>query len=258
MTNFTLSTSSKLVASAILAVGLMGCGSGGGGGGSSLPGTAVTLSGTAARGAALANAAIDITCANTERVQTTANASGAYSVPATVVYPCVGTATAGAISYRGILFSGSVANFTPLTDLLVETVLAASATGPTSLTVASFLELARTNSTFATSVTSASNALTYRNAVINVVRAQLIAAGRTPEQADATLAAAANFNSVAFVIGSAQDQVLDNTGPIILNVNGTVKITVIVSAKNSGDSLPAPTTGNSGTGGTGGTGGSGT
>jgi len=70
------------------------CGGGGGGGGAS--GTAtVALSGTAATGKALANATININCAQ-GAVSVGADANGNYRATLGAVMPCVITATSGA------------------------------------------------------------------------------------------------------------------------------------------------------------------
>lgn len=252
MNRFLGSKALKLTASAAVLAVLAACGGGGGGdSGSSGAGATVAITGTAARGAILPGAAISMTCANGATISTTTSAAGTYSATATIVYPCIGSATLGAINYRGVLFSGAVANFTPLTDLLVEAVLAAAAPGATSLSLADFIARVRADSTFATSVTAPSAVAAYRTAVLQGVRAQLIASGSTPAQADAVLAAAATFDATPFALGSALDVVLDNTAAALLNANGTLKTLVIAAIVIIGNALPAPATG--ATGATGGT-----
>jgi len=132
-----------------------------------------------------------------------------------------------------------VANFTPLTDMLVEAVLAAAVTGPTSMTVADFIAKIEADSTFATSVSSAANAASYRTVVLNNIRTAL-ASSKTPAQIDAIIAAAAAFDTTPFVPGSALDQVLDNTAAVLQNADGSVNGTVLTSVKNSADALSPP------------------
>lgn len=253
MNSFLGSKALKLTASAAVLAVLSACGGGGGDGGGSSSGAGATVSvtGTAARGAVLPGAAISMTCANGAVLSTTTTAAGTYTATATIAYPCIGSATLGAITYRGVLFSGSIANFTPLTDLLVEAVLAASAPGSASLSLTDFIARVRADSTFATSVTASTAVAAYRSAVLSSVRAQLIASGSTPAQADSILGAAATFDATAFLAGSALDIVLDNTGAALLNANGTVKALVIAAIIVIGNTLPAPATG--ATGATGGT-----
>ncbi|MBS0343659.1 MAG: hypothetical protein JSS56_24400, partial [Proteobacteria bacterium] len=112
----------------------------GGGGGSSTPGTttaksepSVQLSGTAATGAALANASVAVKCANAEGTATT-DASGKYSLQLTGgALPCViqvtGEQGGVAVTLHSLAEAGSTdsasgttsaaANVTPLTEMIV-------------------------------------------------------------------------------------------------------------------------------------------
>ncbi|RZL89517.1 MAG: hypothetical protein EOP82_19340 [Variovorax sp.] len=195
----------------------------------------------------LVGAAVKLTCANGTTLTGSTNGNGAYTTnQAGIAYPCVGTATSGAITYRGILFSGSTTNFTPLTEMLVQVVLAASASGNATLTQDQFLAKASADGTFAANVTSATAITAYRNAVLDVAKAQLIEGGKTAAEADAILASAANFDSVAFALGSPLDKVLDNTASVLQNADGTVKSDVLADAQAAGNLLPTPTSGATG------------
>lgn len=220
-------------------IGLTACGGGGDDGAGS---NTQTVTGTAARGAALSGATVSMTCANNAVLTGVTNATGAYSASATtIVYPCIGTAVAagGSPVYRSILFSGAVTNFTPLTDMLVQAVLAAAVAGPNSLSAADFLAKVAGDTTFAASVSSPASVATYRAAVLSNIRTAL-AATKTPAQIDAIIATAATFDTTLFVPGSALDQVLDSTAAVLQNADGTVNAAVLAAVKASGDTLSAP------------------
>ena len=233
---------------------LVACGGGGGGsdGGGTGAGSGTTVTGTVAKGAILAGATVDMVCANRDRIFGVTGITGAYTAQAQVAYPCIGTATKDNLSYRGVLLSGAVANFTPMTDMLVEVILAASASGGASLSVAQFLETVRNDATFAKSVSASADA--YRATVLNVVKAQLIAGGKTEAEADSIIAPAraAPFDATSFSFGSDLDKVLDNTASVLQTPTGAVKPAVLNDSKAAGDALPLPTSG--GTGATGGSG----
>ncbi len=132
--SFPKSALAKVAFSALTAMALTACGGGGGGSdsasGGNGAGVGLAVNGTVARGAAISNATVRLSCANGAELSATSGTDGSFVTnQAAIVYPCIGTATAGTLTYRGILFSSSTANFTPLTDLLVQTVLAASASG---------------------------------------------------------------------------------------------------------------------------------
>ncbi|MDM0103703.1 hypothetical protein QTH97_02075 [Variovorax sp. J22R24] len=252
----------KFFVYAVALASLAACGGGGGGGGSfpqsggNGAGTSIQVTGTGAKGAALAGATVALTCANVATLAATTNGNGAYTTnQAALTYPCIGTAKSGAISYRGILFSGSVVNFTPLTDTMTEVVLAASVSGNGSLSVEQFISKIAADATFANNVSSASAVATYRAAALDVVKAQLVASGKSDADAEAILSAARsqNFDSATFAIGSDLDKVLDNTASVMQEADGSVKAAVLAAAKAKGDALPVP--GSGATGGTGATGG---
>src|SRR5690606_4610360 len=111
--------------------------------------------GTAAVGAPLAGAQVALTCANGNTITGTTAANGTYATNAAEIrLPCIGQATKAPTTYRGILFSGTTVNFTPLTDILVEVMLAAAAPGDASMTITEFLAKIRSDATFAAGVSS--------------------------------------------------------------------------------------------------------
>ncbi|TKC88859.1 hypothetical protein FAZ69_13945 [Trinickia terrae] len=89
----------------------------GGGGGNSTP-SSVAMSGTAATGRALSNAALGIVCAQGSASAST-NANGAFQATVTGSAPCVITATSGSTVLHSTAFAGGTFNVTPETDLLL-------------------------------------------------------------------------------------------------------------------------------------------
>ena len=239
---------------AVVSVGMLAVLAACGGGGSDGDGSVlVSVKGTAATGAPLPGAAIQLTCANGTVLSGTSQSDGSYAMgTAYIKYPCMGSATLGAIKYRGVLLQGTVANFTPLTEILTEVILAASVSGSAALTLDQFVAKIRSDSTFAQSVIV--NAQAYRDAVITVVQTQLKAEGLTDAQITTTLAAIAsgNVDSAAFVVGDAIDKVLDAIAGAVLDASKNVDLTTQTIAKSEGDKKPTPSssaTGGSGSGG---------
>lgn len=109
-------------------------GSSGSSGGTGL----VTLAGVVATGDALGNAAVSVACVTGSGSATADATSGHYSATLSsgAVLPCVLTATSsdGATTLHSVVTTGTVANITPLTELLVAQVAGAA---PSSLTAAS-------------------------------------------------------------------------------------------------------------------------
>ena len=237
------------VASIGVILTLAACGGGGGGGGSAdstanpnVGGPPQTVSGTVAKGAALAGAAVSMTCANGAVLGGTTSATGGYTTAAvSIAYPCIGTAIAagGSPSYRGVMFSGGVANFSPLTDMLVQTVLAASATGSASLSLAEFVAKMSTDATFSTNVSAPANVTALRTVVLDTIRKEL-SATKTPAEITLILAAAATFDATPFVVGSPLDMVLDNTAAVLQNADGSLKTAILATVKIAADVLPVP------------------
>lgn len=225
---------------------LAACGGGGSdgssGSGSNSGGSPQSVSGTVAKGLVLPGASISLTCANGAVVSAVSGTSGGYVASSvSIAYPCIGSAVAvgGTPSYRGILFAGGVANFTPLTDMLVQAVLAAAASGSASMSIAEFLAKVSSDPIFAASVTSADNITAYRAVVLQAIRTAL-GTSKTPAEIDAILAAAAAFESTPFSLGSALDQVLDNTALFLQNLDGSVKAFILAQIKIIADALAPP------------------
>lgn len=112
----------KSLAVSMAALLVTACG-GGGGDGAAAPG-GVQLSGTAATGAALADATVEVKCAGGTG-STTTSTSGAYTITVSGgSLPCIvrasGTTGGGvAITLHSVVESGSVANVTPVTEMIV-------------------------------------------------------------------------------------------------------------------------------------------
>ncbi|HYP86224.1 hypothetical protein [Variovorax sp.] len=240
----------KLVIGTVALAALAACGGGGGSDDNSTgAGAQVVITGTAAKGAMLPSASIQLTCANGTNLSATTGADGQYTTAGQIAYPCIGSATQGNLVYRGILFSGDVANFTPLTDMLVEGVFAASAPGNESLTRAQFIDKLK-DATFARNL--ASSADLYRDVVRNQIM-RLLALRLQPESLEPIFAPIRqNFDAIRFRLGSDLDKLLDNTAQDVQNADGSVKFEVLADVKTEADKLPVP--GASATGATGGSG----
>lgn len=234
----------------------------GGGGGSSGGDAYVTRSvgGTAAIGAPMANAAVTYECAIPidQPFNTTTNSEGKFGpVVAALAFPCMGQAKAAANgpTYRGIMLGvnangEATMNFTPLTDLFVEVVLASIGTGTT---VQNFVDYAQGSRDF--SVFVAGKSAEYRNAVITALLAAL-PAGVTLTSAQ--LSALRNgFENTTFNADgqSALDTALDVIGNAVLD-NATAKANLYAAVRTAGQQIAKPPLTGGGTGGTGGTGGS--
>src|SRR5258708_10436764 len=90
------------------------------GGGTSSGGSPVgTVGGTAAVGAALANASITLTCKNGSG-SATANSNGAYTATFAFDGPCAITATGGAVTIHSFAAGAGTYNVTPLTEFLLD------------------------------------------------------------------------------------------------------------------------------------------
>ena len=237
--------STVAIATISVVLSLSACGGGGSSGdgtGNPNAGAPQTVSGTVAKGAALPGAAVNMTCANGALLGGTSSASGEYTTaPMSIAYPCVGTAAAagGVPTYRNILFAGNIANFSPLTDMLAEVVLAASAPASASLSMAEFIAKMSTDAVFSTNVSSLANASAYRRVVLNVIANEL-SATKTPAEIAAILATAATFDTTPFVVGSPLDKVLDGLAATTQNADGSVKATILAKFKASADALPLP------------------
>ncbi|MET0311198.1 MAG: carboxypeptidase-like regulatory domain-containing protein [Burkholderiaceae bacterium] len=108
------------LAASAAAVLLAACGGGSGGGSTETPAPTVSISGTAATGAPLANAAISLLCADGGPAQTaTAGADGKYSlsIPATCAAPYMLKATAGDVTLYAFADAAGNINITPFTHM---------------------------------------------------------------------------------------------------------------------------------------------
>ncbi len=122
----------KLMVSGLMVAALVACG--GGGGGTSAPTptptptpTNLTITGTVAKGAVLANAAVVAKCADALTYTTVSSATGTYSlaVPASAV-PCLIQATGqDGTTWRSIGMGAGNASITPLTEMVVAKLLKA-------------------------------------------------------------------------------------------------------------------------------------
>lgn len=124
----------KTLAATAVALLISGCGGGGGGGETTAaPAASLDVSGTAAVGAALANATVDVKCATGSGTATT-NASGGYTVTLEGgALPCIvrvtGTAAGATVTLHSVTEAGTtnaadaktsaVANVTPVTEIIV-------------------------------------------------------------------------------------------------------------------------------------------
>lgn len=113
----------KLVLAILFSIAVASCG--GGGGGAALPPAASTISGTAATGAAIANATIRIKGANGVMVETTTDANGQYTSPdissLTAPYLVHVSKTSPAVDLYSVGNAAGTVNIHPLTDLIIRT-----------------------------------------------------------------------------------------------------------------------------------------
>jgi hypothetical protein len=116
------------------------------GGGGSSPGA--TVNGTAAVGAAMANASIQLSCKNGTGT-TTSDAGGAYAATFKFDGPCSITASAGAITIHSFASGSGRFNVTPLTELLLDYLA-----GELGTTLQGLLAGIATNPTFQSALTN--------------------------------------------------------------------------------------------------------
>lgn len=228
----------KVAASAVVAAALVACGGGGGGG----PYAAnTTISGTVASGKGLSGASVTMLCANGTTLTGTTGSDGSYtSAPTTPLsYPCMGTAKApSGTTYRGVLFSGSVVNFTPLTDMMVAAVLSSS--GMT--TTDQFVSKIRSDATYATNVSQPTQVQAYRTAVVNSLQSLGV---------DTTALNGVSFESAPFKAdGTGVDGLLDKSAPVLQTSTGAVSANATTAATTAGKTVPNPSTGATGGAGT--------
>ncbi|WP_206998004.1 hypothetical protein [Trinickia mobilis] len=165
-----------------LGVALLAACGGGGGGNSSPP--SIALSGTAATGRALPNAALGIVCARGSTSAST-NASGAFQATLAADAPCLITATSGTTVLHSTAFAGGTFNVTPETELLLVYVAAQLGTTEANL-IATFSGNTRFQQTLANEST--------------VLAAQAAVVQGLDTQYHLTLSVT-NFLTTAFVVG---------------------------------------------------------
>ncbi|WP_217283421.1 hypothetical protein, partial [Paraburkholderia sp. NMBU_R16] len=108
-----------------------GCG---GGNGSASSASTISISGTAATGRALANAAISIDCTRGS-ISVAADANGNYHATFSAVLPCIIAATSGVTTLHSAAFAGGTYNITPETDLLLTYLAAQLGTNESALII---------------------------------------------------------------------------------------------------------------------------
>lgn len=205
---------------------LAACGGGGGGGDS--PAATLTLSGTAASGAAIAGGAVDAKCA-TGNASGTTLADGSYSISvAGGALPCLlRVSAAGGVVLHSVAFgSGAVAtaNITPVTQLVVASLAIAD---PASY-------YAGFNSILAAAISNAAVAAAQANIV-----AVLKAAGIDFTAIGDLISGALKPKTVAGA-GDAYDQLLDGLASATAS-SGTTLATLTAAVINArSGALPAP------------------
>jgi hypothetical protein len=132
-----------------------------GGGGSSPKGT---IGGTAAVGAAMANATIQLSCMSGSG-STTSNSSGAYSATFTFTGPCLITATSGSTVLNSLASGAGTYNVTPLTQLLLSYLA-----GQLGTTLNGLLAGITTNSTYQNALTNSTVVANAENAVAKLIQ----------------------------------------------------------------------------------------
>ncbi|MFM0228070.1 carboxypeptidase regulatory-like domain-containing protein [Paraburkholderia dipogonis] len=204
-----------------------------------------TVSGTAAVGAAMANAGIVLTCKNGAG-SATASASGAYSATFKFDGPCAITASSGFTVLHSFAAGAGTYNVTPLTELLLSYLA-----GQLGTTVSGLLSGISSNVTFQSAL---SNSTVIANAQAAV--AQLI-----KTQYGITLSSS-SFLTVSFTPGQpgadADLDSLQTAGAIAANGQPVASLTAAAIAAGAAAPISGGGNGGGATGGTGGTGGTGT
>ncbi|WP_168787593.1 carboxypeptidase regulatory-like domain-containing protein [Paraburkholderia aromaticivorans] len=220
---------------------LVACGGGSSNGSS--PGA--TISGTAAVGAAMANASVVLTCKNGAG-SATANASGAYSATFQFDGPCAITASSGATALHSFAAGAGTYNVTPLTELLLSYLA-----GQLGTTVSGLLSGISNNTTF-------QSALSNTTVIAN---AQAAVAQQIKTLYGITLSSS-SFLTVSFTPGQpgadADLDALKTAGAITANGQPAASLITAVTAAGKAAPISGGNNGGGTTGGTGGSGGTGT
>lgn len=258
--SFQLNTALKLVLMAGMVSTLAACGGGGGGHNEPPVSTtpppppvttpppvsyAITMTGTAATGAAIANGTVTTTC-RTGSATALTNADGSFTVkvPAPAEGPCILSLTQNGVTLRSIASGdGAKANITPLTEMFVAYVATSSGAGvaatPVQLAQSANVRIIVGNATMmqATANRVALIASTAANGV--AVPSDFLSATLVPKSATNP--------------GNAQDAVLEALKAAnIFGANGSVVASVLENVRK--DAILNTVTGGTGSG-TGGSGG---
>jgi hypothetical protein len=209
-----------------------------GGGGSSANGS---ISGTAAVGAALANASIQLACKNGTG-SASANANGAYSATFQFDGPCAITASSGAVTIHSFASGSGTFNVTPLTQLLLSYLA-----GQLGTTVDGLLAGITTNASYQSALT---NSTVIANAEASVAQLLKTTYGIT--------LSSSSFLTVSFTPGQpGADADLDTLlAAGAITSDGQPAASLVAAAVAAG--AASPISGGASAGATGGTGGTGT
>jgi hypothetical protein len=214
-----------------------------GGGNDSGSSPSATVSGTAAVGAALANASITLTCKNGSG-SATANSSGAYMATFAFDGPCTITATSGAITIHSFAAGSGTYNVTPLTELLLDYLA-----GQLGTTVSGLLAGISSNSSYQSALSNSTVIANAQAAVATLIK----------NTYGITLSSS-SFLTVSFTPGApgadADLDTLQSAGAI--SSNGQPAASLVEAAVAAGAAAPISSGSNGATGGTGGSGGTGT
>jgi hypothetical protein len=217
---------------AMMTSALVACG---GGSSSGSPPTG-TIDGTAAIGAALANATVQMTCKNGSGSATT-NSSGAYSATFAFDGPCFLTATSGSIVMNSMASGAGSYNVTPLTTLLLSYIAAQLGT-----TVSGLESGIQSNTSFQSALSSSTVVGNAETAVATLLQTSY----------GVTLSTS-SLLTTSFVPGQpgldADLDALQTAGEI--DSTGTPASSLTTAAAAAGASAPITTSGSGPTGGTG-------
>jgi hypothetical protein len=215
---------------------LVACGGGTNSGGSPVG----TVSGTAAVGAALANASITLSCKNGSG-SATANSNGAYTATFAFDGPCTITASAGAITIHSFAAGAGTFNVTPLTELLLDYIA-----GQLGTTVSGLLSGITSNASFQGALSNSTVIANAQAAVVKLIK----------DTYGITLSSS-SFLTTAFTPGaSGADADLDTLQAAgAITSDGQPAASLASAAQAAGAAAPISGGNGGATGGTGGSGG---
>ncbi|MFM0198507.1 carboxypeptidase regulatory-like domain-containing protein [Paraburkholderia fungorum] len=217
---------------------LVACGGGTNSGGAPVG----KVSGTAAVGAALANASITLTCKNGSG-SATADSNGAYSATFAFDGPCTITANGGAITIHSFAAGAGTFNVTPLTELLLDYIA-----GQLGTSVSGLLAGINSNPSFQSALSSSTVIANAQAAIVKLIK----------DTYGITLSSS-SFLTVSFTPGAAgADADLETLlAAGAITSNGQPAASLAAAAQAAGAAAPISGGGNGATGGTGGSGGTG-